>query len=177
MTRDDLETIVRIHQAELYRYLRYMGAENQSVAEDIAQETFLAAFKSPDPPEPRGEKQQAAWLRGIARNLFLMHCRRARISPVRTDRVALERAESMWTGEFLREGDGFDYIEALRKCLSTLGERQRKLLDLQYGQNKSRSEIAEAAEMSEDGIKSLMRRLRASLGQCIRRRLGLEAEA
>lgn len=174
MTRDELETLVRIHQAEIYRYLRYLGAESQEVAEDLVQDAFLAAFNSPHLSTPRGERQQSAWLRGIARNLFLMRCRRARSSPVRADTLAMEQAEAMWSSEFLREGDGFDYIEALRTCLGTLGEKQRKLLELQYGQDKSRSEIAEAAGMSEDGIKSLMRRLRAALGQCIRRRLGLE---
>jgi RNA polymerase sigma-70 factor (ECF subfamily) len=175
MTHDELETMVRIHQAEIYRYVRYQGAESQSVAEDLVQETFLAAYKSPDAVTPRNERQQSAWLRGIARNLFLMHCRRARNSPVQANPAALARAEAAWAGEFLREGDGFDYIEALRKCLSTLGEKQRKLLELQYGQGKSRSEIAEAASMSEDGIKSLMRRLRSVLAQCIRRRLGVES--
>ena len=175
MTHDELETLVRIHQAEIYRYVRYMGAESTTVAEDLVQDTFLAAYKSPDAESPRSERLQSAWLRGIARNLFLMYCRRARNSPVRVDPAALARAETAWAGEFLREGDGFDYIEALRKCMGTLGEKQRKLLDLQYGQGKSRSEIAEAASMSEDGIKSLMRRLRAVLAQCIRRRLGLES--
>jgi RNA polymerase sigma-70 factor, ECF subfamily len=174
MTRDELETLVRIHQAEIYRYVRYMGAESQGVAEDLVQETFLAAFRSADPPTPRAERQTSAWLRGIARNHFLMHCRRSRTNPVHADSGAMARAEAAWTNEFLREGDGFDYIEALRACLSTLGEKQRKILDLQYRDGKSRSEIAEAASMSEDGIKSMMRRLRSVLGQCIRRKLGLE---
>ena len=45
MTHDTLELIVRTHQAMVYRYLRYMGAA-ADVAEDVAQETFLAVFRS-----------------------------------------------------------------------------------------------------------------------------------
>ncbi|HYG75687.1 MAG TPA: RNA polymerase sigma factor [Planctomycetota bacterium] len=171
MTHAELETLVRMHQAEVYRYVRYLGAESTSVAEDLAQETFLAAFRSRDLDAPRDERKQSAWLRGIARNLFLMHCRRSRSNPVHADSASLEQAEQIWKQEFLREGDGFETIEALRRCLETLGEKQRRMLKLHYAENKSRSELAELFAMSEDGIKSLMRRLRGALAQCIRRRL------
>jgi len=171
MTRDELDTLVRMHQAEIYRYVRYLGAESTGVAEDLVQEAFLAAFRSSTLDTPRDEKKQSAWLRGIARNLFLMHCRRARTNPVLANSDALEHAEQVWTKDFLREGDGFDTIEALQKCLGTLGEKQRRMLDLHYAQNKSREEMAGLFDMSEDGIKSVMRRLRAALAQCIRRRM------
>ena len=171
MTRDELETLVRIHQAEVYRYIRYLGAESSGVAEDVAQETFLAAFRSRELDTPRDERKQSAWLRGIARNVFLMHCRRARTSPVHVDSASLEQAEHVWTKDFLRDGDGFDTIEALRKCMGTLGEKQRRMLQLHYAERKSRSEVADLFSMTEDGVKSLMRRLRSALAQCIRRRI------
>ena len=176
MTRDELEALVRLHQAELYRYVRYLGAASSAVAEDVIQETFLAAFKSNSPPRNPEPRVQAAWLRGIARNLFLVHCRRQRTNPVRTDSDSVERAEAVWTGEFLRGGDGFDYVEALRGCMGRLAERQREMLDLQYAQGKSRAEIASLCKMSEDGIKSFMRRTRSALGDCIKRRLAESAQ-
>lgn len=40
--------MVRTHRAEVYRYVRYMGAGWQ-VAEDLDQETFLAACRSTHP--------------------------------------------------------------------------------------------------------------------------------
>ena len=174
MTAEELETLVRMHQAEIYRYVRYLGAESVTVAEDLVQETFLAAFKNPatgKDAEGAAIREPAAWLRGIARNMFLMHCRRRKSNPVRVDSATLERAEATWTEEFLREGDGFDYIEALRACMAKLAEKHRKLLDLHYSEGKSRAEIAASFQMSEDGIKSLMRRLRTVLGDCIRRQL------
>ena len=171
MRRDELTALIRTHQAELYRYLRYLGADRSS-AEDLVQETFLAAFQSDVNLEP-GASAAAAWLRGIARNLFLQWCRRNRTSPVRIDSETVERAEAARHSVFLRGGDGFDYVEALRRCYEGLSDRQRRLLDQRYGKKMSRARMAEAASMTENGIKSLLRRVRAALADCIKRRLRL----
>lgn len=171
MTRDELEALIRVNEAEVYRYLRYLGAISVNEAEDLVQETFLAAFKSTSPPASAEPRLQSAWLRGIARNLFLSHCRRAKNNPVKADSASLEAAEATWKGEFLREGDGFDYVEALRKCLGKLQQKQREVLDLYYKHGKSRAELAQTVNMSEDGVKSIMRRTRAALAECIRRKV------
>ena len=49
MTHEQLELLIRTHQAMVYRYLRYMGAA-ADVAEDVGQETFFAAYKSGSVP-------------------------------------------------------------------------------------------------------------------------------
>jgi RNA polymerase sigma-70 factor (ECF subfamily) len=173
LSRTELETLVRMHQAEIYRYLRYLGAD-ATTAEDLVQEAFLAACQSENPPSSTDSPLRAAWLRGIARNQFLTFCRRRKRSPVQADPESLEQAEAVWRREFLRSGDGFDYVEALRACLAEMPERSRGILDMRYTQGKSREEMAKLCLMSEDGVKSLLRRVRAALGECIRRRLGLE---
>ncbi|MFP4056878.1 MAG: RNA polymerase sigma factor [Candidatus Brocadiia bacterium] len=172
MDRDALESLVRAHQAEVYRYMRYLGAP-RAAAEDLVQETFLAAFTAERAADPSDERAASAWLRGIARNLFLRYCRTRRTSPVGVDHQFLERAEALWASEFLRDGDGFDYVEALRQCLATLSRRQREALDFRYAQAKSRSEMARLLEMTENGVKSLLRRIRGALADCVRRRLKL----
>ena len=40
-TRLDLAELVREHQADVWRYLRYLGADGHD-ADDLTQETFLA---------------------------------------------------------------------------------------------------------------------------------------
>lgn len=174
MTRDELAGLVRSQQAELYRYVCYLGAGDRSLGEDLVQETFLAAFRSPNLPPTSEFRRQSAFLRGIARNLFLAHCRKVRNSPVRADNASVERAEALWAGEFLRDGDGFDYVEALRRCLGKLDERQRRFVELRYTQNKSRVEMAKVLQMTEDGIKSALQRVRQLLGECVQRRLASE---
>lgn len=171
MTRNELEDLVRTQQAALYRYVRYLGASDAATAEDLVQETFLAACRSPNGPTATDAQGQAAWLRGIARNLFLAHCRRKRSSPVQVDSAALERAEAFWSEEFLRADEGEDYLDALRRCLETLSEKPRRLLELRYTQNRSRSEMARLLGLSEDGVKSSLQRVRNLLADCIRRRL------
>src|ERR1051325_10375782 len=122
MTHEQLEILIRTHQAMVYRYLRYMGA-----AADVAEETFFAAYKSGKVPledMTSGGGRCAAWLRGVARNQLLMHFRKARSNPVSSDPVvleqALDQADQIWSTEVLRSGDGFDYVEALQACLARL---------------------------------------------------------
>lgn len=174
MERDELETLILAYQAEIYRYVRYLGAEDSAVAEDLVQDTFLAAFRSSNVPAG-DERTRAAWLRGVARNLFLNHCRRRRNSPVKINSETLEHAESFWSREFLRDEDGFEVIEALRRCMSRLEDRKRELLDRFYGKNTSRADLARQFQMTEDGVKSLLRRIRGELGDCIKRRLDARA--
>jgi RNA polymerase sigma-70 factor (ECF subfamily) len=173
VSRDELTALVGIHQAELFRYLLYLGARDRATAEDLVQETFLAAFRSAQAPCPSDERSQAAWLRGIARNLFFAHCRKGKkLKPL--DNATLQRAEEIWACEFLGAGDGFDYVEALQGCLKRLSERQRQLLDLRYADEKSRAEMAELLRLTEDGVKIALRRIRALLADCIQQRLHAE---
>ena len=78
MDRGSLEALVRAHQAEVYAYIHYLGAP-PDVAEDLAQETFLAALRKGAPPDAPGRPGQAAWLRGVAQNLFLRYCDRKKV--------------------------------------------------------------------------------------------------
>lgn len=169
MNRNELVSLVQSHQAQIYRYLRYLGADLH-VAEDLAQETFVVAFgKSTRGPGIVGHP--AAWLRGVARNLFLAHCRRAKSQPVHLDMAFIEQAEGFWAREFPGPSDAVGHLEALRLCVQGLPPRERELVDLQYRQKKSRADLALAAGLSEEGVKTLMRRLRAGLAQCIEKRL------
>jgi RNA polymerase sigma-70 factor (ECF subfamily) len=170
------EAFVRTHQAEIYRYLRYLGAD-RAWAEDLVQDAFLAAYDKPGPLAGEDEpRRAAAWLRGIARKKFLMHCRRARTNPVTANSDVLRAREAAWASEFLRDSDGFDYVEALRACLETLSEKSRGAVDLRYAKKTSRAQMARALAMSEDGVKSLMRRIREALGACVEKRLGVAVE-
>jgi len=170
MTRSELEAIVKLHQAETYRYLRYLGADN-AIAEDLVQETFMAVFRSSSQPDAQNTRRTAAWVRGIARNLFLRYCRSKRSNPVKTSAKFLETAEEFWASQFLKTGDGLDYLAALRKCLELLPAKRRRILDLRYREGRSRSELAQTCSMTENGIKSLLRRIRLSLADCVRKRL------
>lgn len=172
LNRETLEILVRTHQAELVRYVRFLGAKTND-AEDIVQDAFLAAFRD-GVPQTAGGRAEAAWMRGIARNLFLVHCRRVSLSKVSVNSGSIEHAEATWQQEFLRDGDGFDYVEALRDCLQNIPEKQRNALNLRYTEKQSRTEMARVLQLTEDGVKAMLRRIREALASCIRKRLNLE---
>lgn len=175
MNRDELTSLVRTHQAQVFRYLRYLGC-SRDLAEDLTQDTFVAALgKTTDGQS--GIVNQGAWLRGVARNLFLSYCRRSKSSPVHIDSEYVEQAEAYWAGQFDQGAGIEDHLAALRQCLADLAPRQREVLALHYSQRRSRADIALVMGLSQDGVKSLLRRLRAALGQCIQGRLGREGRS
>ena len=155
--------LLQAHQAPVWRYLRFLGCD-EAQADDLAQETFLAVWRKPF--EDRGAAAARAYLRRVARNLFLMAVRRHKARPVLQD---LDVADAVWAEHDADDGDG--YRAALAACLETLTERSQQALDLFYREGAGRSRIAEVLGLTLDGVKTLMRRARETLRLCIGRRL------
>ncbi len=163
--RLDEHTFVRLiqtHQAGVWRYLRYLGCD-EAQADDLTQEAFLRVWRSSY--EDRGPKRAAAYLRRVARNALIDAARKARVRPAFRD---LDAVEPAWT-ESLGSDDGDGFRAALRRCLERLAERARLALALFYRDEQSRTEIARTLEMTPDGVKTLMRRARETLRDCIER--------
>ena len=165
--------LVRVHQGEIYRYVKYLGADH-ALAEDLVQETFLITFRDSPPPSLADVRRRGAWLRGIVRNLLLRHWEKETRTPVKVDSRSLDRAEEVWEATFPGGEDGSLYLKALRECLDEIPPRSRKILDLRYAEKKSRREIAAVLSMTIDGIKSALQRIRERLSKCVRARLKLE---
>ena len=161
----DLGDLVRRHQADLWRYLRYLGCE-ASEADDLVQETFLALVRKS--PELREAAAEAGYLRTAARNQLLMLRRKQGREPAATD---LELAENVWA-EATDGGRWNPWLDALGDCLKTaVTERTRKAIDLFYRERLGRAEIARQLGMAADGVKTLLRRARSALRTCVERKL------
>jgi RNA polymerase sigma-70 factor (ECF subfamily) len=161
----ELAQVVAQHQATVWRYVRYLGAD-AAEADDLVQETFLAVFRSKFVHESDGET--AGYLRTTARNQLLMLRRRQRRGP---NEVELEAAEAVWA-ETLGDGPADPYLEALAGCLEHIDGRARQAIDLQYTHRESREAIAERLHMKPEGVKTLLRRTRETLRDCIERKIG-----
>ncbi len=161
-TSVDYEAVVRTHQAGIWRFLRFLGAE-PDLADDLVQETFLATFRSGF--EERHERATAAYLRRVARHRFLNAVRAKRTRP-RFEH--LEEAEASWVG-WTGTDDGQSRRDALRRCLGRLRERARRAIDLAYTEGRSRVEVAASLQMTVDGVKTLLRRARQALKTCVER--------
>ena len=108
-----------------------------------------------------------AYLRRVARNLMLKQRRRAHQGPCFVD---LEEADRAWCEEGGSD-HGEEYRSALQKCLNGLGERPRQVLDLTYGEGLQRREVAKRLQMRDQGVKTLLHRVKARLRECIERRM------
>jgi RNA polymerase sigma-70 factor (ECF subfamily) len=163
-TEFDPARLIVEHQTGIWRYLRALGCD-PPLAEDLTQETFLAVLEKPFSdyhPIATG-----AYLRRVARNLFISFRRRSdtAISVANVD--AIDARWSRWAGE----SDGGELLETLKECLAALGERARESLDMRYRDKRSREEIAAALGVGVHGAKNLMQRARQTLRECIERKM------
>ena len=163
--KSDLATLVHEHQAGVWRYLRYLGAE-PTEADDLTQETFLA-FARAEFVE-RDPRQTTGYLRTVARNQLLA-LRRRQHHEVST--VELEAADSVWAASAGPDGSLNNYLGALRECIEQLDGRPREAIDLHYRDGAGRDAIAVALDMKPDGVKSLLRRTRDLLRECVERKI------
>lgn len=163
MNPRQLESLIREHQAAVYRYVRFLGAEPNS-AEDYVQETFLRAYRAAETPGPGNTGAWRAWLRTAARNLIVTDRRRRHL--VTFDQEAIERAEVAWV-RVIGDGDGEDQLAALRDCVGALPPRQCQAIDCRYGRGTGRGDMARLMGLTEDGVKMLLRRTRTALAKCV----------
>lgn len=72
----DMEQIYRQYFHTVYRYLRCLTGRNESLAEELCQETFYQAVKSVH--RYRGECAMSTWLCQIARHVWMHDLRKKR---------------------------------------------------------------------------------------------------
>ena len=155
----DLDTLWRDHGVDLQRFLRVLGA-SYAEAEDAAQEAFLQALRTP--PEPGNI---AAWLCSVAKNAFLKSLRKThKVIPVDMQTIEQDWAE-------VAGNDGAQAkVDALKRCIAQLDDRERRALHLRYTLNASRVVMAEDLGLSEGGVKNLLERVKAKLKACVEAR-------
>jgi len=144
-----------------------------AAAEDLLQEVWVRLAAEVE--KGTHLENQAAWCRGVARNLALRHWEKQRTTKVVADSALLEsflsRAEEAFTeGEAAPEAWAARQ-EALNECVAALPERSRRLLDLKYTVRAPLEDIATALGQSLAAVKKALFRLRGGLLECVERRL------
>ena len=159
--RDAFGEIVSRHQS-LVCALAYSATGNLSRSEDLAQETFLAAWKQL--PQLREPLHLRARLCGIARNLIRNAQRRAGRDPARLAET-LEAAPEVAAVEPLPTDQAISHEEEaiLWHSLALIPEAYREPLVLYYREHHSVARVAEALELSEDAVKQRLSRGRVLL--------------
>jgi len=147
------ERLYRSHVHDVYRYA-LMVLRNRDDAEDVAQTTFLKAYRAFE----RGERPRhpRRWLITIAHNTCGTRIRDARRRP---HEVALEeqRAEAVPAGT-----DDVD-VKELVHALGALSFNQRAALVMRELEGRTYVEIAEVLELSTSAVETLLFRARRAL--------------
>lgn len=158
-------------QTHVYTYILSLLGD-RDLADEVLQETNLVLWRKADEFEPGTEF--GAWACTIARFQVLAQRQKlARDHLVFDDDVldlVAERAAERLADMPARQ-------RALRRCLSTLSEDQRKMLLARYAENGSVARIAEELGRSAPSVSQTLYRVRQLLVQCIERRLAEEADA
>ncbi len=158
---------IREHQASLRSFLRVIGVQPDSV-DDLAQETFMAAFRELDRFD--ADKDFGKWLRGIARNLtrneLRKSARRRRILDEDLTEHLLAEADSDHREDEFEE----TYFHSLRDCLERLPNKSRRLITGRYADEWKAPFLADQFQMTSTAVRLALMRIRRQLRDCIEKR-------
>jgi len=133
--------LVREHQGRLRGFLRRMTRGDAALADDLAQEAFLEAWRKV--ATFRGDGTFAGWLYAIAYSRYLMEARKRKLEPLGdTDELAIESEPA--------RNAKLD----LEKALARIHPAERAALTLCYALEFSHSEAAQVLGIPVGTLKS-----------------------
>jgi RNA polymerase sigma factor (sigma-70 family) len=162
---DAATAFTRRFQARVYGLVLTI-VRNEATAEDVAQETFVRAWKHARTYDPR-RGRVATWLLTIARNAAIDSIRLKTAEPLDPDAVLTRLQQAGSTGEPADEGFPPDERERVRGALAELPPEQRQALFLAAYLGRTAHEIGELEGIplgtAKTRIRTAMLKLRDSL--------------
>jgi RNA polymerase sigma-70 factor (ECF subfamily) len=158
---DAFEGIVRRWQRPLVN-LAYRFSRDHGLAEDMAQEAFLKAYRSL--ASWRGESRFSTWLFAVALNLYRSRVRR--VEPAFIGLEDVELADERMPGDEL---DRREREEALRRTVLRLPPKYRDALILFYYHDMDVAQAAAALRVPSGTLKARLSRGRELLRKRLNR--------
>lgn len=141
--------LVRRHQSTVRHFLRQLARGDTALADDLAQETFLQAYRGL--ARFHGHSRFSTWLLGIAHNHWRNARRRSQPVPVEPEHLAtLEPVPS--------PAPLSDLKHDLAHALEALALEERIALHLHYQQGLSHPEIADVLSCPLGTVKTNLNR-------------------
>jgi len=176
--RTDPAEWVEVHGDALFRFA-LLRVRDRTLAEDLVQETLLAALRGRD--RFSGRSTERTWLVGILKNKISDHFRR---SARESSRDGLLLREALGDNPFDGRGHwktgpsdwGTDpaalarhagFFEQLRRCLSELPGLQGGAFTLREVDGLGTQEICKLLEISETNLWVILHRARMRLRACL----------
>ena len=156
------ETLVRRHQASVYRFLLTV-AEEEAEAQDALQECFVAAWRGAGTFS--GDGSARGWLFTIARNAVNRAHRRRAGEPSSFEPLEALGAKAGW-GNDINPDAVLDLLaarEQVRRAMTALTGEERQVLTLRDLEGFSGGEVAEMLSISVSAMKSRLHRARLKL--------------
>jgi RNA polymerase sigma factor (SigM family) len=160
---DELDNLYRQYAKPLYYFLLKMSG-SPPLAEDLTQETFVRATVSLSLYKQEDVK---AWLFKVARNAYLDEWRKQKRRKMIPFADYFLKNTEMISPDGLPEEEVLqaELSEDLQQLLSYLPEKYRMILYLREYERFSYSELEEALDLTESGVKVTLYRARKKLSQ------------
>lgn len=160
---------VERHQGPVFRFCRAI-CRDESAAEDVLQETFIAALRAAASFEGAANGSARAWLLTTARRCSIRLGRRRAGEPAAHEELAELGVRAGWGDERdpEREFSAREQATLLRTALETLDSDLREVLVLRELEGLSGEETAELLGITLAAMKSRLHRARLSLAAAVR---------
>ena len=155
-----LATFCTAYLDQVYGFIYHRLAGDRQTAEDIVQETFLAALEALERYD--GRASLSTWLCGIARHKLADHWRRRQ--RLEQARLALERQPDL-TVEPTERLERDELRQRVLATLRVLPAHYQQVLTLKYLDRLSGHRLAVYLGLSEDAAESLLARARSAFRQ------------
>jgi RNA polymerase sigma-70 factor (ECF subfamily) len=179
----DLDQLVDNHSDYLFRYA-LVKVRDESLAEDLVQETYLAAVKSLESYE--GRSTERTWLTAILKYKIADYYRKYS-KETAFDITDLERLETEkfftndgkiinWSKQFrpahwsispYKSLENREFYEVLERCLKDLPDKIESVFRLREMDGFDSTEIQKAFHLSPGNYWVMMHRARLSLRRCM----------
>jgi len=161
------EEFYNIYRNRLYTLVLEQVGRDQAVAEDLVQETFLAALGSLD--KFRGDSQLYTWLRSIAfhkiNDFYRRQAREPKPQEPPPDFDVMKQLEQIGDGEpaTLTVLESEEIRQAVRQVLGGLPHDYQKVLVMKYLQEMPVLEISQVMGRSPKSVEGLLSRARKAM--------------
>lgn len=172
----DPETFVSLvvtHETRVRAFIASLMLPASDV-DDVFQGACMAAFRkmrdfrcTDDPPD----EAFVRWFCTIAKYEVLLYYRKRRSAKVSFSTEVVEEMAELQINSLDRLQDRLD---ALRVCIDALGDKEKTLIRMRYGNGIPVADIAERFGLTANGIYKALERVRMRLLSCVKAKLRAE---
>ncbi len=176
MENENLKNWVNEFTNELYKWAYYKTSSTET-AEDLVQETFLAATEKLS--TFKGDSSAKTWLFSILNHKIIDYYRKNVNKPVAIESNTIstyfdedgswqqEKRPKDWQDEENHLLDDDDFQQILQKCLDALPEKWNTCVKLKYLTEKSGEDICQELGIAPTNFWQIVHRAKLQLRNCI----------